>query len=78
MDTAGWVYYKKGDTYRALDLIGKAQSKSPKNPVMLYHIGMVYYKLGRMSEAKEQLKKAVEAKEDFFGKDEAKKVLGKI
>ena len=44
----------------------------------MYHLGMSYYKLGRMAEAKEQLKKATEAKEDFPGKEEARKTLGKM
>jgi tetratricopeptide (TPR) repeat protein len=78
MDTMGWVYYKQGDSNRAADLIAKALSKNPDNPVIMYHLGMAYYKLGRMNEAKEQLKKATEAKEDFFGKDEARKTLGKM
>ena len=58
--------------------IARALSKNRDNPVIMYHLGMTYYKLGRMAEAKEQLKKATEAKEDFPGKEEAKKTLGKM
>ena len=78
MDTMGWVYYKQGDANRAADLIARALSKNPENPAIMYHLGMTYYKLGRMAEAKEQLKKATETKEDFIGKDEAKKTLEKM
>jgi tetratricopeptide (TPR) repeat protein len=74
----GWIYYKQGDADRAADFIAKALSKNPDNPVIMYHLGMTYYKLGRMAEAKEQLIKATEAKEDFSGKDEARKTLGKM
>jgi tetratricopeptide (TPR) repeat protein len=78
MDTMGWIYYKQGDVNRAADFIAKALSKNPENPTIMYHLGMAYYKLGRTAEAKEQLKKATETKEDFIGKDEAKKTLGRM
>jgi len=78
MDTLGWIYYKNGDTNKALDFIGKANAKAAQNAVINYHMGMVLYKVGRLSEAKEQLKKALASKEDFEGKEEAKKTLEKM
>ncbi len=78
LDTLGWVYYKQGDSNRAADFIARALSKNSENTVIMYHLGMAYYKLGRMAEAKEQLRKATESKEDFYGKDEAKKTLEKM
>ena len=31
LDTLGWVYYKRGDNVRALDLLGKAKEKVQRN-----------------------------------------------
>jgi tetratricopeptide (TPR) repeat protein len=78
LDTLGWVYYKKGDVKSAATYLGRAYTKSPGSSVINYHLGMALYKQDKYPEAKEKLKKAVASKEDFYGKDEAQKVLAKI
>jgi hypothetical protein len=39
---------------------------------------MVYQKLGKKSEAKEHLRKALQDKENFPGREETKKALGEV
>lgn len=78
LDTVGWIYYKQGDAKRAHEFVARARQKTPGNSVIAYHMGMVHYKLGKRAEAKDQLKKALESKDDFFGKQEAEKTLAMI
>lgn len=78
MDTLGWVYYKTGEMDKAVDLLKKAVKQAPNAPIFRYHLGMAYYKQGNLSEAKIQLTKAMESKNDFTGKDEARATLQKI
>jgi tetratricopeptide (TPR) repeat protein len=46
LDTAGWVYYRKGDYDKAPEILQNVVEKTPKVPVFQYHLGMVYYKQG--------------------------------
>jgi len=78
LDTLGWIYYKKGDASTALGLIENASGKNPTSPVINYHLGMTYQKLGKTAEAKEHLRKSLQKKEDFLGREEAKKALGEV
>jgi len=72
-DTLGWVNYRKGDVQKAVEWLGKAQSRSTGNPVFSYHLGMAYSKLGNQEKAKEYLKIALASNVSFPGKDEAQK-----
>ena len=59
--------------------LSSGHRKRPRDVAVIdYHMGMVLYSLGKKSEARVYLKKASDAKESFFGKDEAKKTLEKI
>jgi len=78
LDTLGWVYYRKGDLSQAATFIGRAIQKASNVPVINYHMGMVFYKQGKMEEAKEYLRKATEGNEEFYGKEEALKILDKL
>jgi tetratricopeptide (TPR) repeat protein len=74
-DTLGWLYYRKGDAAKAVDLLRQVQAKSPDAVIINYHLGMALYRAGKMSEAKECLNRALAKKIDFRGKDEATKTL---
>ena len=78
LDTLGWIYYRQNDANKALEFIKRAKEKAPNIAVIDYHMGMVLYSLGKKDEARVYLKKASEVKENFFGKDDAKKTLEKI
>jgi tetratricopeptide (TPR) repeat protein len=78
IDTLGWIYYKKGDNKRAFGLIEKALSSAPENPIFNYHMGMVLHKGGRIDEAGEKLKKSLESREAFFGREDAERTLKQI
>jgi len=74
-DTLGWIYFKKGDIHRALDLLGKAQSANPASVITNYHLGMALYKAGKRDQAKSCLNQAVKSGKAFNGRSEAVKIL---
>jgi Tfp pilus assembly protein PilF len=78
LDTAGWVYFKKGDTAKAIEYLERGRDKSPNDPSLNYHLGMAYLKAGKKEQAKESLKKALAAGREFQGKEEATKALGAL
>ena len=78
MDTLGWVYYKSGETDKAISLLEKAVKQAPGVSVFRYHLGMVYYKKGDLQSAKTQLAKAVESKNEYPGLEEARGILKQI
>jgi tetratricopeptide (TPR) repeat protein len=77
-DTLGWVYYKTGETDKAVSILKDVVKQAPNVSVFRYHLGMAYHKQGNLTDAKPQLAKALEGKNDFTGKDEARAVYQKI
>jgi tetratricopeptide (TPR) repeat protein len=80
LDTLGWVSYKRGLFAQAIDRLKESSDRSGnKNPTVLYHLGMAYYRGGKRNEARETLAKALALSRNFNGADEAIKtaeVLG--
>ncbi len=60
MDTLGWAYYHKRIFSQAEWLLTEAEELEPDEGIIKYHLGMVLYKQGKLSEAKEKLKRALE------------------
>ena len=77
-DTLGWVYYKSGETDKAVTMLKEVVKQAPAIPIFRYHLGMAYLKQGNVVEAKANLAKAVEAKQDFPGLDEAQAAMKRI
>jgi uncharacterized protein HemY len=48
------------------------------NPMVHYHLGMVYYKIGDTNLAKGTLQRALQLRRDFPGAEEAQQVLTQI
>jgi Tfp pilus assembly protein PilF len=74
LDTLGWVHYRRGEHARAVEVLGRAAQKA-SIPVVHYHLGMALHKAGKVEEARAQLRKALEAKAPFRGRDEARALL---
>ena len=60
-DTLGWVLYLKGDLERAEGLILEALRQLPDNAQVHYHLGMVYARRGKTSEARRELERALKS-----------------
>lgn len=78
LDTLGWVQFKLGRHDEAIRVLQQAQGKAPNHPVLNYHLGLVYAKVGRTSDAKTYLEKAVNAGQPFAGLEEAKTTLAEL
>ena len=76
-DTAAWVYYKSGDTEKALALATAVVDEMPDVPIFNYHLGMIYVKTGDTPNARKYLSEAVKG-EDFVGIDSARSALEKL
>jgi tetratricopeptide (TPR) repeat protein len=78
-DTLGWIYYKKGMYPSAISLLRESSEKfHNKEPAVLYHLGMAYYRGGEKALAQETLAKALETKRRFPEAGLAKKALEEI
>ncbi len=74
LDSLGWVYFKKGNFLEAKKYIKKAADKS-QDPIILEHLGQIYYELGELKKAEEVWKKVIKIKPDS---EQIKKRLEKI
>lgn len=59
VDTLGWAYYKKNSLTRAMWLLNEALSLEPDNPLINYHLGVVYAARNDVIEAKKAIMKAL-------------------
>ena len=55
MDTLGWAYYHKNAFGQAGWMLSQAEEKDPDNGIIQYHLGMTFYKQGKLLKAKEKL-----------------------
>jgi tetratricopeptide (TPR) repeat protein len=74
-DTLGWIYYKKHAYLLAVNLLKEAAEKLPKEPEVLFHLGMAQSKSGDAAGAKKSLQTALKLSQTFPGSEEAKKTL---
>jgi tetratricopeptide (TPR) repeat protein len=75
LDTAGWVYYRKGDYDKAMEVLKRVVEEAPQVPVFHYHLGMTYFKKGDKAAAKEHLTRATQGDYQYQGIEEARKIL---
>ena len=63
-DSLGWVYYKKGDYKKALEVLLKAVKLVPDDPTVLEHLGDVYLKIDDKKNALELYRRSLKNTED--------------
>lgn len=54
MDTLGWAYYHKNAYGQAGWMLSQAEEKDPGNGTIQYHLGMTFYRQGKLLKAKEK------------------------
>ena len=64
-DVLAWSFYKTGHYEEAQSAIEKALRLGTKEPLFLYHAGMIHYKAGQKSKAKEFLGRALALNPQF-------------
>ena len=79
IDTLGWVYYRLGDTQKAIPLLKSAVDIAGQVPVLRYHLGMAYFANGQNSLAREELQKVIDSENtNFTGYAEAAATLSSL
>jgi Flp pilus assembly protein TadD len=74
----GKASYRRNDFQSAARLLKEGVQQRPSDPEACYFLGMAYHKLGRASEAKTELNRAIAANLDSKLAAEAKKVLDSL
>jgi predicted Zn-dependent protease len=59
-DTYGWIALRKGQTEEALQHLEPAAAGLPEDPIVQYHLAVAYEKAGRIPEAIERFRQAVD------------------
>lgn len=59
-DTYGWIAYRQGNYEEARSYLEPAAAGLPDDPLVQYHLGMVYAGLGDTAKAREQLTRALD------------------
>jgi tetratricopeptide (TPR) repeat protein len=78
VDTAAWIEYRQGNLEKARDLFSGVEAEGKKIPVISYHMGMLYFRLGDTGKARSFLQAAVKGPDKFPGREEAEKTLREI
>lgn len=65
LDSLAWVFYKQQKYDKALDLQLKAVEAVPSDPVMMEHLGDIYWQQGNAAEAKVAWQKALDRKHEM-------------
>jgi len=78
VDTWAWLCYRRGEFEKGRDALLGLGEKALQAPETSYHLGMIFHALGEVEQAKKYLKSAVEAAEDFPGKEEAERTLSRL
>ena len=79
-DVLGWTLYQNGEYQEASLYAQEALKLGTKDALMLFHAGMVTFKLGRFDEAKGYLGQALALNPNFsvLYRDEARRTLNAL
>jgi len=77
-DTLAWAYYKIGAFVSATPLLQEAIIKSPQNPTYYYHLGLVYWKSGKVALAKTNFERSLRLDPKSSRADEIHQVLAQL
>ncbi|MBW2000062.1 MAG: tetratricopeptide repeat protein [Deltaproteobacteria bacterium] len=78
MDTLGLIYHIKGRYLLAIAEFQESLMRNPDNALINYHLGMAYYKAGRIENARGFLEKALQIDQDFKGAEKARALLKEL
>lgn len=78
LDTYGWILFKRKKAKEALQILERANAQLPDHPIVLYHLGAAHHALGRVSEAKQHLQRALAVSSAFPGAEQARQLLQRI
>jgi tetratricopeptide (TPR) repeat protein len=77
-DTLGWAYYQKGVSALALEMLKEAVKGGANNATYHYHLGMAYSRVGRRTDARLELQRAMQLENGQARKEEIRKSLSAL
>jgi tetratricopeptide (TPR) repeat protein len=78
LDSLGWVYVQCGETKKGIEKLREASTLLPQDPIILYHLGVGYYKDNNPNKANNALQVALNISKNFRGTDQAIEILEKL
>lgn len=78
LNTIGWVLFKNGDIDKALSALKEADKLAPNQPVILYHLGSVYYSKGDKSLARKYLQAVIDSGIKFKWSEKVQQMMDSI
>ncbi len=78
MDTLGWAYFHKQTYSQAEWMLAGAEALAPDKAIIKYHQGMVFFKQGKLIEAKEKLTAALGEDLSAQEQSQARQVLSDL
>ncbi|MFK8016596.1 MAG: tetratricopeptide repeat protein [Gammaproteobacteria bacterium] len=78
-DTVGWMNYRMGNFNEARKLLESAVDRAGQLPQLRYHLGMTYFKLDRLADARRELEAALAGDNPTFtGVETARETLSQL
>lgn len=77
-DNLGWILVEQGKLARGLELLRKAATQDPNNPVVRYHLAVALARSGEKAEARRELERLLASKGEFPHRDEAQALLKQL
>ena len=78
VDTAAWIYYRKGDFEMAKGMLLGVEEKAQNGAIFNYHLGMICLRLGEKDKAKQYLNLAINSDQPFPGRTEAETLYSSL
>jgi tetratricopeptide (TPR) repeat protein len=75
LDTNGWVLFRHGDAAAAMPVLERAATLAPEAAVIRYHLALTQFSVGQKQSALDNMQRAVDAKQNFYGAEDARAKL---
>lgn len=74
-NTLGWVLFLRGDLDASIPHLEYAANNESKLGELQYHLGAAYAKVGRTTDAKARIERALALNQSFYGVENAREIL---